>query len=144
MGCNVTRHFEKLRTLKKMSMCVKFGTKSTHFEKKSFLQSTLISAILAHFKKIRKSNFAWLLFKTFKDNYQLWTWIDLFKLNVLSTILFIERSFVRVLKYTTQNWIGITEIFNFHDFYAPNIEDRGAYCFCPVCHSVILSSSLKL
>ena len=24
-------------------------------------------------------------------------------------------------------------------FYAPEIEDRGAYCFCPVCHSVILS-----
>ena len=23
-------------------------------------------------------------------------------------------------------------------FYAPEIEDRGAYCFCPVCHSVIL------
>ena len=21
-------------------------------------------------------------------------------------------------------------------FYAPEIEDRGAYCFCPVCHSV--------
>ena len=30
------------------------------------------------------------------------------------------------------------------DNYAPEIEDRGAYCFCPVCHSVILSSSLKL
>ena len=25
------------------------------------------------------------------------------------------------------------------NFYAPEIEDRGAYCFCPVCHSVILS-----
>ena len=24
-------------------------------------------------------------------------------------------------------------------FYAPEIEDRGAYCFCPVCHSVIPS-----
>ena len=24
------------------------------------------------------------------------------------------------------------------NFYAPEIEDRGAYCFCPVCHSVIL------
>ena len=23
-------------------------------------------------------------------------------------------------------------------FYAPEIEDRGPYCFCPVCHSVIL------
>jgi hypothetical protein len=22
-------------------------------------------------------------------------------------------------------------------FYAPEIEDQGAYCFCPVCHSVI-------
>ena len=26
-----------------------------------------------------------------------------------------------------------------HVFYAPEIEDRGAYCFCPVCHSVIPS-----
>ena len=25
------------------------------------------------------------------------------------------------------------------NFYAPEIEDRGAYCFYPVCHSVILS-----
>ena len=24
-------------------------------------------------------------------------------------------------------------------FYAPEIEDQGAYCFCPVCNSVILS-----
>ena len=24
-------------------------------------------------------------------------------------------------------------------FYAPEIEDRGAYCFCPACHSVIPS-----
>ena len=28
-------------------------------------------------------------------------------------------------------------------FYAPEIEDRGAYCFCPVCHSV-LSETLTL
>ena len=27
------------------------------------------------------------------------------------------------------------------DFYAPEIEDRGAYCFC---HSVILSETLTL
>ena len=33
-------------------------------------------------------------------------------------------------------------IFNSY-FYASEIEDRGAYCFCPVCHSVILSSSLN-
>ena len=30
------------------------------------------------------------------------------------------------------------------DFYAPEIEDRGTYCFCPVCHSVLLSESLTL
>ena len=33
------------------------------------------------------------------------------------------------------------------NFYAPVIEDRGAYCFCPVCHSVtsvILSETLTL
>ena len=29
-------------------------------------------------------------------------------------------------------------------FYAPVIEDRGAYCFCPVCHSVFLSETLTL
>ena len=30
------------------------------------------------------------------------------------------------------------------EFYAPEIEDRGAYCFCPVCHSVLLSETLTL
>ena len=31
-------------------------------------------------------------------------------------------------------------------FYAPTreIEDRVAYCFCPVCHSVLLSETLTL
>ena len=29
-------------------------------------------------------------------------------------------------------------------FYAPEIEERGAYCFCPVCHSVIFSETLTL
>ena len=33
--CYVTTHFEKLRTLKKNSKKIKFGTKSTHFEKKN-------------------------------------------------------------------------------------------------------------
>ena len=31
----------------------------------------------------------------------------------------------------------------FH-FYAPEIKDRGAYCFCPICHSVLLSETLTL
>ena len=26
-------------------------------------------------------------------------------------------------------------------FYAPEIQDRWAYCFCPVCHSVLLSET---
>ena len=30
------------------------------------------------------------------------------------------------------------------NFYAPEVEDRGAYCFCPVCHSVLLSETLTL
>ena len=30
----------------------------------------------------------------------------------------------------------------FFFFYAPEIEDRGAYCFGPVCHSVLLSETL--
>ena len=29
-------------------------------------------------------------------------------------------------------------------FYAPEIKDCGAYCFCPVCHSVNLSETLTL
>ena len=29
-------------------------------------------------------------------------------------------------------------------FYVPEIEDRGVYSFCPVCHSVILSETLTL
>ena len=29
-------------------------------------------------------------------------------------------------------------------FYAPKIEERGAYCFWPVCHSVILSETLTM
>ena len=29
-------------------------------------------------------------------------------------------------------------------FYAPEIEDRGAFCYCLVCHSVILSETLTL
>ena len=37
---------------KNISKCVKFGTKSTHFEKK--IQSALISAILTHFEKKSK------------------------------------------------------------------------------------------
>ena len=44
--------------LKKISKCVKFGTKSTHFEKKTkYFQSALISAILTHFEKISKIKF---------------------------------------------------------------------------------------
>ena len=31
----------------------------------------------------------------------------------------------------------------YEHFYAPEIEDRGAYCFCPVFHSVIPLFSLK-
>ena len=30
------------------------------------------------------------------------------------------------------------------NFYATEIEDQGAYCFCPVCHSVRLSETLTL
>ena len=29
-------------------------------------------------------------------------------------------------------------------YYAPEIENWGAYCFCPVCHSVLLSETLTL
>ena len=33
--------------------------------------------------------------------------------------------------WNSKPWVG-------PNFYAPEIEDRGAFCFCPVCHSVIL------
>ena len=46
----------------------------------------------------------------------------------------------RFLEGTNMNVHSFTYVI----FYAPEIEDRGAYCFGPVCHSVILSSSLKL
>ena len=32
----------------------------------------------------------------------------------------------------------------FEAFYAPEIEDWGAYCFCPVCHSVTVIPSKTL
>ena len=38
----------------------------------------------------------------------------------------------------------LIKIFSWKTFYAPEIEDWGAYCFCPVCHSVILSKTLTL
>ena len=31
-----------------------------------------------------------------------------------------------------------------NNFYAPKIEDQGAYRFCPVCHIVLLSETLTL
>ena len=43
------------------------------------------------------------------------------------------------------NYISLlaVEIINYF-FCAPEIQDRGAYCFCLVCHSVILSETLTL
>ena len=39
-----------------------------------------------------------------------------------------------------QIWLHICkEVNDKCNFYAPKIEDQGAYRFCPVCHSVILS-----
>ena len=36
------------------------------------------------------------------------------------------------------------EEINVKSFYAPEIEDRGAYCFCSVCHSLILNAVQSL
>ena len=33
---------------------------------------------------------------------------------------------------------------NSKSFYAPEIEDRGAYCFCSVCHSLIINAVQSL
>ena len=46
--------------------------------------------------------------------------------------------------YAPWNLENICKSTNNLSFYAPEIEDRGAYCFCPVCHSVILSETLTL
>ena len=66
----VTTPFEKLPTLNKNSKCVKFGTKSTHFN--FFSKCVNIS----HINALWKRNFAWLalfiLFQNFKDNYKFW------------------------------------------------------------------------
>ena len=36
------------------------------------------------------------------------------------------------------------EEINVESFYAPEIEDRGTYCFCSVCHSLILNAVQSL
>ena len=57
-----------------------------------------------------------------------------------------EMSIIQILKiWKYENVIRIKNpfsLFSVKTFYAPEIEDRGACCFCPVCHSVILSETL--
>ena len=49
-----------------------------------------------------------------------------------------------VVSYLQSLPVHIKVIVFSYNFYAPEIEDRGAYCFCPVCHSVLLSETLTL
>ena len=55
--CQVPTHFEQLRTLKRKSKCVKFGTKSTPFQ--FFFQTALIWGILTHFEKKFERALTW-------------------------------------------------------------------------------------
>ena len=83
----------------KKSKCLKYGTKSTHFE--FFFKSALISAIWTHFEKkidnqILHGSLYFPLFQ--RQLLILKTNQSLQMLNVLSTILLIVRSFVKVVK----------------------------------------------
>ena len=90
----VITYFEKLRTLKKISRCVKFGTKSTHFEF-FFFQSSLIWGILTHFEKKIKNHIlhGWLYFSCLKiSNIIIYLQNSSIFSNVFLTILWIVRS----------------------------------------------------
>ena len=50
---------------------------------------------------------------------------------------------MQVIQYILSTRCFSSTNYEFTYIYAPEIEDRGAYCFCLVCHSKILSS-LKL
>ena len=95
----VKTHFEKLRTLKKNSKRVKWDQVNELWKRK-FFQSAIISAILTNFEKKFKNSFCMarlnFLFKHIKDNNKLYKWI--ISSIVLSTILSIVHSFVRLLK----------------------------------------------
>ena len=56
----------------------------------------------------------------------------------------IEPIATLVLVLSSYFFAGACPWFYWLSFYAPEIEDRGAYCFCPVCHSVLLSETLTL
>ena len=62
----------------------------------------------------------------------------------LSATLFpsysLETPYIREFIFSFR-WAELSEVIDACElhFYAPEIEDRGAYCFCAVCHSVILS-----
>ena len=49
----VTTHFEKITHLKKNSKCVKFGTSSTHFEKKKFQSALNLGPALRTLKNFK-------------------------------------------------------------------------------------------
>jgi hypothetical protein len=59
----------------------------------------------------------------------------------ISTIECVFIHFVIVLPRRLACWhLGFESSWGFNFFHAPKIENReGAYCFCPVCYSVILS-----
>ena len=96
----MTTHIERLRVLKKNSKCVKFWTKSTHFEKNKF-KVHQYRPYKRKWKEFEKRNFACLalfvFFQNSKVNYKFWKWIDLFE-----CFIPILHSFVRLLKYAAQ------------------------------------------
>ena len=56
----------------------------------------------------------------------------------------IEHIATLVLVLSSYFFTGACSWFYWLSFYAPEVEDRGAYCFCPVCHSVLLSETLTM
>ena len=82
----VTPHLKNCTLWNKISKCVKFGTKSTHFEKKHSFSKCVKRGILTHFEK-----------KTLKSYLHGWLYFSCLKVSNIM-ILSIVRSFVMCLK----------------------------------------------
>ena len=64
-----------------------------------------------------------------------WSWVGG---NVLEKY---SRDYIKIISW---HFKQILSMVHSNHFYAPEIKDRGAYCFCPVCHSVLFSETLTL
>ena len=111
-------------------MCVKFGTKSTHFaKKKKFPKCVNIGYIYALWKIFENQILHGLLYFSFSKTKFYWFWKRI--LNVLSTILFIVRSFVKVLKLYRWDKGGLYHAFciDFVSIFLPHFKAIFFYIF---------------